>query len=242
MHDERITSSLANDIDTLWADPGIQSAYKQRAKFQLLDSAQYFFARVHELCKSDYVPTNSDMIRCRVRTTGIVENHFTIEDNRFLMVDVGGQRNERKKWIHCFEGVTAVMYVCAISEYDQVLYEDGKTNRMVESLKLFHDTANLKWFSDTSFVLFLNKRDLFEDKLKSVPISVCFDNWDSSRDPQNFDDAVEFIIGEFEKRGPATQQLYVHVTCATDTNNVAVVFGAAKDIIINNHLADSGLL
>jgi len=42
-------------------------------------------------------------MRCRVRTTGIVEQEFKINDNVFRMCDVGGQRNERKKWIHCFE-------------------------------------------------------------------------------------------------------------------------------------------
>jgi hypothetical protein len=64
---------------------------------------------------------------------GIVENDFVIEGNKFKMFDVGGQRNERKKWIHCFENVTAVMFVAAISEYDQMLYEDESTNRVVIS-------------------------------------------------------------------------------------------------------------
>lgn len=40
------------------------------------------------------------------------------------MVDVGGQRSERKKWIHCFEGVTAIVFCVAISAYDLVLAED----------------------------------------------------------------------------------------------------------------------
>ena len=52
--------------------------------------------------------------------TGIVEHKFEIDGNKFAMFDVGGQRNERKKWIHCFQDVTAVMFVAAISEYDQV--------------------------------------------------------------------------------------------------------------------------
>ena len=54
-------------------------------------------------------------------TTGIVEHKFEIGGNLFKMFDVGGQRNERKKWIHCFENVTAVMFVVAISEFDQVI-------------------------------------------------------------------------------------------------------------------------
>lgn len=40
------------------------------------------------------------------------------------MFDVGGQRSERKKWIHCFEGVTAIIFIVAMSEYDLTLAED----------------------------------------------------------------------------------------------------------------------
>ena len=51
------------------------------------------------------------------------------------MYDVGGQRNERKKWIHCFDGVTAVIFVVGLSEYDQALLEDDSANRMVSNLR-----------------------------------------------------------------------------------------------------------
>ena len=86
------------------------------------------------------------------------------------MFDVGGQRNERKKWIHCFENVTAVIFVAAISEYDQVLYEDDTTNRMHEALELFDEICNSRWFRETSIILFLNKRDLFNEKISRVPV------------------------------------------------------------------------
>ena len=42
------------------------------------------------------------------------------------MVDVGGQRSERRKWIHCFENVTSVMFLAAVSEYDQSLHETNE--------------------------------------------------------------------------------------------------------------------
>ena len=86
--------------------------------------------------------------------------------------DVGGQRNERKKWIHCFENVTAVIFVAALSEYDQVLYEDETTNRMTEALNLFDEICNSRWFRETSMILFLNKRDLFQAKVWQ-PVCVC---------------------------------------------------------------------
>jgi guanine nucleotide-binding protein G(i) subunit alpha len=75
---------------------------------------------VKQISAEGYIPTEQDVLRSRVRTTGIVENEFEIDHNKFKMFDVGGQRNERKKWIHCFESVTAVLFVAAISEYDQV--------------------------------------------------------------------------------------------------------------------------
>merc|ERR1712146_292944 len=120
----------------------------------------------------DYMPDKDDILRSRVRTSGIVEEKYTIEDVEFVMYDVGGQRNERKKWIHCFDGVTAIIFVGAISEYDQVLYEDKNQNRLIEAVELFNEICNSKWFIQTAMILFLNKRDLFEMKYldKHVPL------------------------------------------------------------------------
>lgn len=90
------------------------------------------------------------------------------------MFDVGGQRSERKKWIHCFEGVTAIIFCVALSGYDLVLAEDEEMNRMVESMKLFDSICNSKWFVETSIILFLNKKDLFQEKILSSPLTICF--------------------------------------------------------------------
>ena len=53
-------------------------------------------------------------------TTGIVKIEFSFKGLTFHMFDVGGQRSERKKWIHCFDNVTAVLFIVSLSEYDQV--------------------------------------------------------------------------------------------------------------------------
>lgn len=73
------------------------------------------------------MPTEQDILRTRVKTTGIVEVHFSFKNLNFKLFDVGGQRSERKKWIHCFEDVTAIIFCVAMSEYDQVLHEDETT-------------------------------------------------------------------------------------------------------------------
>lgn len=90
------------------------------------------------------------------------------------IVDVGGQKSERKKWAFVFEGVKAIIYCIDLASYDQKLREDGVTNRMIDSINVFKDICNNKWLQKSDVILFLNKKDLFEKKIKKVPLSVCF--------------------------------------------------------------------
>lgn len=238
-NEDVVDDVVAESIDILWKDPRIQRVYEHRAMYQLNDSVQYYFDKVFEVAKKSFVPSDQDIVRSRVRTTGIVENEFIIDGNPFKMFDVGGQRNERKKWIHCFEGVTTLFFVAAISEYDQKLYEDKKTNRIEEALNLFDETVNSPYFTKTPIILFLNKRDLFEKKIKSVPLTVCFPNYKGS---QEYKECVEYMTQQFLERCRfENKAVYCHVTCATDTGNVKFVFEAVKDIIINRNLDTNGL-
>jgi len=94
------------------------------------------------------------------------------------MFDVGGQRSERKKWIHCFENVTTILFLVAISEYDQLLFEDETVNRMQEALTLFDSICNSRWFVKTSIILFLNKIDRFKEKLPFSPMKNYFPDYE----------------------------------------------------------------
>jgi len=181
------------------------------------------------------------VLRCRARTTGIVETDFEIEEYHFKLLDVGGQRNERKKWIHCFENVTAVIFVAAINEYNQLLYEDNATNRVHESLNLFSDICNSRWFRSKSTILFLNKDDLFRDKIARVDLRVCFPEYDGGCD---YDKAAAYLKQQFLKRNeyPDTKRVYVHITCATNTDNISFTFNVVSDIIVKERLKESGLM
>lgn len=234
------TPDLGKDLASLWKDKGIQETFGRRSEYQLNDSADYYFNNLERLSQPDYVPTEQDVLRSRVKTTGIVETEFDYGAFHFRMFDVGGQRNERKKWIHCFQGVTAVIFVTSLSEYDQKCYEDDSTNRMKESLLLFDEICNSRWFTETSIILFLNKVDLFKEKIRKIDLNVCFPDYTGGC---NFDSASKFVAQKFiELNKSDTKQVYTHFTCATDTNNVKNVFDCVRDIILHNNLRDNGLL
>ncbi|DAA20471.1 TPA: guanine nucleotide-binding protein G(z) subunit alpha-like [Bos taurus] len=169
-----ITPELLGVMRRLWADPGAQACFGRSSEYHLEDNAAYYLNDLERIAAPDYVPTVEDILRSRDMTTGIVENKFTFKELTFKMVDVGGQRSERKKWIHCFEGVTAIIFCVELSGYDLKLYEDNQTSRMAESLRLFDSICNNNWFVSTSLILFLNKKDLLAQKIRRIPLTVCF--------------------------------------------------------------------
>jgi GTPase SAR1 family protein len=240
--DQELEESMANTIYKVWQDAGVQEVYRRRSEYQLVDSAGYFLDKVQEVGTEKFIPSEQDVLHSRVRTTGIVENEFLIKGNLFKMYDVGGQRNERKKWIHCFEDVTAVLFVCSIAEYDLQLYEDINTNRATEALNLFKEICNSNWFKKTAMMLFLNKKDLFEIKIKTVPLTVCPEYQDYNG-TQDFDECCEYVKEQFQSRNTnPNKSIYAHVTCAIDRGNVQFVMDAVNDIIIRTSMKDAGLI
>ncbi|XP_078090851.1 guanine nucleotide-binding protein G(t) subunit alpha-2-like [Mustelus asterias] len=235
-----LPTELVGIIGRLWNDPGIQSCFERASEYQLNDSASYYLNSLDRLTAPEYIPSEQDVLRSRVKTTGIIETQFTFKDLHFRMIDVGGQRSERKKWIHCFEGVTCIIFCAALSAYDMVLVEDEEVNRMHESLQLFNSICNNRYFATTSIVLFLNKKDLFEEKVKKVPLRICFPEYNGSN---TFEDAGNYIKAQYLNLNlrQDIKEIYSHMTCATDTQNVTFVFDAVADIIIKENLKGCGL-
>ncbi|KFQ44813.1 GNAZ protein, partial [Probosciger aterrimus] len=235
-----ITPELLGVMKRLWADPGVQECFCRSNEYHLEDNAAYYLNDLERIAALDYIPTVEDILRSRDMTTGIVENKFTFKELTFKMVDVGGQRSERKKWIHCFEGVTAIIFCVELSGYDLKLYEDNQTSRMAESLRLFDSICNNNWFINTSLILFLNKKDLLAEKIRRIPLTVCFPEY---KGQNTYEEAAVYIQRQFEdlNRNKETKEIYSHFTCATDTSNIQFVFDAVTDVIIQNNLKYIGL-
>lgn len=185
------------------------------------------------ILSTGYQPTKEDVLRCRVRTTGIVEANFDFRGFAFKLIDVGGQRNERRKWIHCFDNVTTVIFCAAVCEYMQVLREDETQNRLQEAIMLFDEVVNSIWFSRTPIILFLNKVDLLQDRLPLYKLSECFPSYTGG---DNYDAAIQFIKNRFLEANSQPRPIYSHCTVAIDTENIKFVFGAVRDIVIRSKI------
>lgn len=230
---------LANALQALWADKAVQQVMAKGNEFQMPESAPHFLGSLDRIKLPDYTPTEQDILLSRIKTTGIVEVKFQMKSVDFRVFDVGGQRSERKKWIHCFEDVNAIIFIAAISEYDQVLFEDETTNRMIESMRLFESICNSRWFINTSMILFLNKKDLFAEKIKRTSIKSAFPDYKGA---QTYDESCRYIEEKFDGLNANPEKtIYMHQTCATDTDQVQMILDSVIDMIIQANLQGCGL-
>jgi guanine nucleotide-binding protein subunit alpha len=115
-------------------------------------SLQYFFAHLERVFTPGYMPTNEDIVHTRARTVGITETAFQLRDHEMVMVDVGGQKSERRKWIHCFQDVTSILFLVSLSGYDQCLVEDKDANQMQDAMTIWDSICHSQWFKATSIV------------------------------------------------------------------------------------------
>ena len=128
---------VSNAVRELWCDPAIQEAMKPSYEFQANDSAVYYFNSIERISSPSYFPTDQDILRSPAETMGVTETTFKVGKLTYKLFDVGGQKSERKKWIHCFENVTVILFLVSLSEYDQVLYEDKTVVCAFLSLQLY---------------------------------------------------------------------------------------------------------
>ncbi|XP_067271778.1 guanine nucleotide binding protein (G protein) alpha v1 isoform X2 [Pseudorasbora parva] len=230
--DQMLFPFISHALCCLWADQGVRSAAVRGYEYELNDSALYFFENMGRIIATDYMPTETDVLRVRLRTTGVIETQFKVKHLVFRMYDVGGQRTERRKWISCFEDVRAVLFVVSLSGYDMTLVEDPSMNRLQESLKLFSSICNNVFFRSTSMEKILHSGRHLRHYLPQFRGADC-----------DVDAAARFIASMFVSLNATPSKLiYHHFTTATDTSNVQVVFQVVMDTIIKENLEAVSLL
>ncbi|XP_072324485.1 guanine nucleotide binding protein (G protein), alpha activating activity polypeptide, olfactory type 2 isoform X1 [Scyliorhinus torazame] len=258
LSDFEYTQEFFDHAKALWDDEGIKACFERSNEYQLIDCAQYFLDRIDQVRQNDYSPSDQDLLRCRVLTSGIFETRFQVDKVNFHMFDVGGQRDERRKWIQCFNDVTAIIFVVASSSYNMVIREDNNTNRLREALDLFKSIWNNRWLRTISVILFLNKQDLLAEKVLAgkskiedyFPEYIRYTTPDDATPEPGEDTRVTrakyFVRDEFLRistaSGDGRHYCYPHFTCAVDTENIRRVFNDCRDIIQRMHLRQYELL
>ncbi|XP_050505863.1 guanine nucleotide-binding protein G(f) subunit alpha [Diabrotica virgifera virgifera] len=266
------TEEYIHHVKTAWADAGVQKTFNRSNEYQLIDSAEHFLNQVDVVCKPDYIPTNQDILFCRIMTVSISKIEFDMPVPKqygggkaeFWMFDVGGQRGERKKWIKVFAGIQGILFLIAASDFDLMLREDTSVNRLEESFRLFQDIYSSEYVEKVAMIVFLNKQDLLQRKIEQGrKLAKYFPEYShfNVSDTSEYEKAKLFMkqkllgiaqtpvnVEKSVKRGKniteriAPRDTYIHYTIATDTNNIKRVFDSVHESILRTTVQEVGLI
>jgi len=237
--DSLLDTDVLEAITELWQkSDAIKKTWARANELQIIESTSYFLNALSRITANNYKPTPEDVLHARIKTTGILETNFQMEGRDFTIVDVGGQRSERRKWLHCFQDVSAIIFCVSMSEYDQMLYEDNSVRRTDESMRLFEEICNSKWFGETDVILFLNKYDLFLEKIARVDMKVAFPDYEGGCEAKKAKDFMKSKYLSLNKNDK--KEIFVHVTTATNTENMKNIFDDVVKSLVNKTLQVGG--
>lgn len=224
---------FADILKDAWADPTVKKLFSDRDSFTS-DGLPYLLDNIDRIKLADYVPTEQDLLRVRIRTSGYTQATFQYKNIDFNVVDVGGQRPERRKWMECLNGVTAVIFCAPLSEFDQTLREDRTKPRMQETLLIFEELSTYT-LKQIPIILLLNKLDLFKQKITAgKSIKIFFKDYNGA---EQWEPAANYIKQAFISKAPDTAEIYPHFCTAVDTDNVNLIWKDTREIILSRLLS-----
>ncbi|EJD54322.1 guanine nucleotide binding protein, alpha subunit [Auricularia subglabra TFB-10046 SS5] len=245
----------ANKLDmiTLWRDPAVREVLNKR-KMRLEESSGFFLDEIDRIAATNYVPSEDDVLKARLKTLGVVEHTFTVDTSQvglnrgidWKIYDVGGARSQRHAWIPYFDDVNAIIFLAPISTFDQTLAEDPSVNRVEDSLLLWRAICSNKLLSNTSIVLFLNKTDLLRAKLDAGVKLANFMTSYGER-PNDYNSVSKYFRNKFlalHKSYSANQarEIYVHLTSVIDRQGTSSIILNVRDILLRTNLKNSQLV
>ncbi|XXQ30374.1 G-protein alpha subunit [Plasmodiophora brassicae] len=244
---ERLTDDVVACIYAIWMDPGIRRVYDHRELFHMSENVQHFFDKIATIALPSWLPSEMDILISRVKTTGIHDEVIVTEGTMIRIIDVGGQRSERRKWLNALSDVHVVMFVVAGSDYDLKCVEDNTTNRALESLDVFKQVCKAPSLREAGLVVLFNKTDLFKKKLKGVPFG---EHMAGYRGDGSFASASQYYRDLYQTAFDSvcaelhikSRPLKFYDTTAIDKDNIKLVFHSAKSYILQQLLRGVQLL
>ncbi|KAF7840896.1 extra-large guanine nucleotide-binding protein 1-like [Senna tora] len=183
-------------VEELWSDAAIQATYNRRDELEMLPrNASYFLARAVEICKTDYEPSDMDILYSEGITisNSLASMEFSFPESgdegslypefqhdpslRYQLIRLHPRSlGENCKWLEMFEDIDVVLFCVALTDYDEYTIDSSNgvsTNKMLAAKQLFENMITHPTFKDKKFLLLLNKFDLLEEKIELVPLTQC---------------------------------------------------------------------
>ncbi|KDQ60013.1 hypothetical protein JAAARDRAFT_205077 [Jaapia argillacea MUCL 33604] len=246
-----VLNRCREDMVALWSDHTVREVLKRR-KIRLEEGSGFFLNDIERITSFKYAPSEDDVLKARLKTVGVAEYKFEMETaagkesgTEWRIVDVGGSRSQRPTWAPFFDDVDAIIFLAPISGFDQVLSEDRSVNRLEDSVLLWKAVCSNKLLANVELVLFLNKCDILEQKLKSgIRLSKYVRSYgDRANDLET---ASKYFRSKFSaiqrEYSPNPRKFYGFCTSVTDTTTTAGILASVRDMVIRQHLKQSKLL
>ncbi|KAL1748230.1 G-protein alpha subunit-domain-containing protein [Schizophyllum fasciatum] len=226
---ENLLTASKNHIVDMWEDAWVQDTLRSIGA-NVERTPGFFFNDIERVAAPDYEPTDTDIIRARIRTVGVEEHHFVMEKgfpgSDFYITDVSGSKSTRHQWIPYFDDVQAILFLAPLS-FNMMLPDDPRTNRLEDSIGLWKMICANKLLQKCNLILFLNKRDILEETLKS---GVKIKDWvPSYGDAPN---EVDHVTMYFRERFKLNQ----------DTKATSALLVAVHTSLIREHLRQTELI
>ncbi|KAI0095144.1 guanine nucleotide binding protein, alpha subunit [Irpex rosettiformis] len=246
-----IMNRFAPLITELWRDPKVRRLLTER-RVLLEESSGFYLDEIDRITATRYFPTDEDVLKARLRTTGVTEHVFKLNDPGtreipldWIIYDVGGARHQRHAWAPYFDNVDAIIFLAPISAFDQVLVEDMKYNRLQDSFELWKLVVSNSLLGNVNLILFLNKCDLLKKKLQNgVKLK---NHLHTYRGPNDFESVTKYFKNKFgaihQSYTPnRTRELFVHFTSVTNTRTTRTIIMSVRDAILHTNLKNTALM
>ncbi|MBA0642747.1 hypothetical protein Goklo_027090 [Gossypium klotzschianum] len=220
------TREYAPFIQELWNDAAFQATYNRRHELQMLPRiATYFLERAVEISRTDYEPSDMDILYQLIRLHP-------------------SSLGESCKWVGMFEDVNMVLFCVSLTDYDEFWLDSNGVliNKMVASKQLFETIVSHPTLEQKDFLLILNKADLLSEKMEEVPLTRCewFDDFNPviSHHNNNLTASVaqrafHYIAVKFKRLFDSLtrSKLYVCMVTGLEPDSVDDAFRYAREIL-----------
>jgi len=241
--------ACADDMKRLWTHPSVVDLLEKQ-NVRLEEMAGFFLDCLDEVTSLRYVPSDDHILRARLKTLGVSEHRFTINASvglgrEWRIFDVGGHRSQRAAWAPYFDDMDAIIFLCPICAFDQVLAEEPRINRLADSVNLWTMIVSNKLLQETNIILFLNKIDIMKAKLAS---GIKFADYINSygKRPNDFDSTSNYLRKKFaglmREKSPVHRPFYCHFTAVTDTTSTKLILTNIRDMLMRKYLQESSLM